>query len=116
CVPNLVLQPLVENAIQRGIAPRPEGGRLELQAQRVQDRLRVVVRDEGTPGPNGHGRAAEGVELTTTRARLQQMYGAGHRFTLEDGPPGSHVLTMEIPFHRAAPCPPRAAEPNTWPA
>jgi signal transduction histidine kinase len=103
CVPNLVLQPLVENAIQRGIAPRPGGGRLELSARRIGDKLQLLVRDEGPPYPNGHSGDPEAVELSTTRSRLQQLYGAGCRVTLEDGPPGSHLLTLEIPFHGGDP-------------
>jgi sensor histidine kinase YesM len=102
-VPNLVLQPLIENAIQRGIASRPGGGRLELSARRIGDKLQLLVRDEGSPYPNGHSGDPEAVELSTTRSRLQQMYGAGCRVTLEDGPPGSHVLTLEIPFHGGDP-------------
>ena len=99
-VPNLMLQPLVENAIQRGIATRPGGGRLELKTHRIADRLQVVVRDEGKPVPNGHASDSEAVELSNTRTRLQQMYGAGHRFTFEADALGTHVLTLEIPFHQ----------------
>ena len=51
-VPNLVLQPLVENAIQHGIATRPEGGRIEISARRQDERLLLHIRDDG-PGLRG---------------------------------------------------------------
>ena len=73
-VPNLILQPLVENAIRHGIAPHAAPGRIEIQAKRENHQLRLGVRDNGGGLPSAG--PPEGVGLTNTRARLQQLYGS----------------------------------------
>jgi two-component system LytT family sensor kinase len=107
-VPNLVLQPLVENAIRHGVAARGGVGRIHVRAERAGDRLRLEVRDNGAglspaPGP----REREGVGVKNTRARLEQMYGADQRFELRNGSRGGAVATVTIPFR---PAPAAAAE------
>jgi signal transduction histidine kinase len=103
CVPNLILQPLVENAIRHGIAPHPEAGRIEIQVQREQAWLRLQVRDDG-PGlsPEQQADLREGVGLSNTRARLQQLYGDAHRFDLGNAADGGLVVTLVIPFREDA--------------
>jgi signal transduction histidine kinase len=75
-VPQLVLQPLVENALQHGIAPRIRAGRLDIIAARRGDQLRLAVRDDG-PGvaPGFSLAAATGLGLRNTRERLHRLYG-----------------------------------------
>ena len=101
-VPNLILQPIVENAIRHGIAPRSANGQIDISAGRVDGMLRVEVRDNG-PGLPAAAAAAgplrEGVGLANTRARLAQLYGPGHGFRLANAPEGGLVVTLEIPFH-----------------
>jgi signal transduction histidine kinase len=101
-VPNLILQPLVENAIRHGIAPFAVAGRLEIKACREQDRLRLEVRDNG-PGlsPEQQNNLKAGVGVANTRDRLQQLYGAAHRFAMATSPDGGLVLTMILPFRAA---------------
>jgi len=75
-VPQLVLQPLVENALQHGIAPRSRAGRLDITAARRGDRLRLAVCDDGPGVAPGFSIAAQrGVGLRNTRERLQRLYG-----------------------------------------
>jgi len=99
-VPNLILQPIVENAIRHGVAPRSAPGHVEISAKRGERALRIQVRDNG-PGlsaitaPDEGFR--EGLGLTNTRARLARLYGAAHRFELEDAPGGGLLVTLEIP-------------------
>ena len=100
-VPNLVLQPLVENAIRHGIEPRAKPGRIHLRARREHRRLKLEVRDNGV-GLSPGGPPAEGVGLSNTRARLLQLYGEGHRFDLGNSPDGGLVVCVELPFHCAA--------------
>ncbi len=99
-VPSFVLQPLVENAIRHGIAPRSEGGRIEIIASRRDGELTMLVQD------NGQGcmqtTICEGLGLRNTRARLEQLYGAGDRLVLTPAPAGGTVVTLNIPFTPAA--------------
>jgi two-component system, LytTR family, sensor kinase len=98
-VPNLILQPLVENAIRHGIEPCSKPGRIELQARRDADMLILEVSDNG-PGLREHGQTEEGVGLSNTRARLHHLYGEAHRFELHRGPEGGLLAQMTIPFHQ----------------
>ncbi len=103
-VPNLILQPIVENAVRHGIVSRIAPGEIEIRASRTGDILRLQVKDNG-PGLHGgeatSGRIKEGLGLTNTRARLQQMYGTAHRFDMADVPEGGLQVTLEMPFDTA---------------
>ena len=101
-LPNLILQPIVENAIRHGIAPRTDAGRIEIAARRFDGSLQVQITDNG-PGLaiNGNnGRILkEGVGLANTQARLQQLYGDDSRLDLANTARGGLSVTLEIPFH-----------------
>jgi signal transduction histidine kinase len=102
-VPNLILQPLVENAVRHGVAPRPEGGRLVVRARRVPAGLEIRVEDDGPGLPTDHcHRAREGVGLANTRARLAALYGPDHEFTLESGPHSGTHAVLRLPFREQA--------------
>jgi LytS/YehU family sensor histidine kinase len=97
-VPNLILQPLVENAIRHGIEPHAKPGRIELRAHRQDGVLALEVCDTG-PGLRG-APATEGIGLSNTRARLRELYGAAHHFQLQDGSDGGLRVRLSIPFRR----------------
>jgi two-component sensor histidine kinase len=98
-VPNMILQPLVENAIKHGIAPRSSGGRVEIDAERQNGLLLLRVSDDGIGLSNGDGETLkEGVGLSNTRARLRHLYGEQHRFELKPLKDGGLMLQLEIPF------------------
>jgi signal transduction histidine kinase len=99
-VPNLILQPSLENAIIHGIEPQSRPGRVELAARRDGESLRIEVRDNGAG--IGAKRIKEGVGLANTRARLQQLYGAAQQFTIANGASGGTVVSLVIPFRAAA--------------
>lgn len=99
-VPNLILQPIVENAIRHGIASQSAPGRIEIRSERLNGMLRLQVRDNGPGLPlDGHSGNPfhDGLGLTNTRARLRKIYGAAHHFELANEPEGGVVVTIEIP-------------------
>jgi LytS/YehU family sensor histidine kinase len=103
-VPNLVLQPLVENAIKHGISRRASAGRLDIEAEARNGTLTLRVRDDG-PGPNGAaapGAATTGIGLRNVRARLEHLYGPEQQLTLAESPGGGALATITLPY-RARP-------------
>ncbi len=101
-VPHLILQPVVENAIQHAVAPRATRGQISIEAKCHNSLLRLEVRDNG-PGitSNGDLPAAKGVGLSNVRARLQQIYGSEFHFELMNAGDRGLTVLMEIPFQRA---------------
>jgi two-component system, LytTR family, sensor kinase len=100
-VPNLILQPLVENAIRHGIGKRSAAGLLEISARRENGRLWLQVRDDGPGIPvNGSKLAGAQIGLTNTRTRLQRLYGEEQTFELRNALGGGAVATLTIPFRQ----------------
>jgi len=103
-VPNMLLQPLVENAVQHGVGQQPGGGAITLESRRNSDRLEVVVRNSG-PRPTGEAFASKdtrnGIGLANTVERLKTLYGDDHRFTLQWPEAGGCQVTIELPFRKA---------------
>jgi len=100
-VPHLILQPVVENAIQHAIAPRATRGHINIEAKRLNSLLRLEVRDNGAGiSSNGDLLGIEGLGLSNVRARLHQMYGSDFRFELMNARDGGLTVVMEIPFQR----------------
>jgi two-component system LytT family sensor kinase len=98
-VPNLILQPLVENAIKHGVSSRAAAGLVQIRARRENGRLQLRVRDDGRGLPDGSGASLkEGVGLANTRARLRQLYGEAHQFELVNAPEGGLEVHLSIPF------------------
>jgi two-component system LytT family sensor kinase len=95
-IPNLILQPIVENAIQHGIATRSSKGILEISTTRVDGTLQVRISDNGPGLPHGF---QAGIGLTNTKARLQQSFGESYRFLLENSNSGGLNVLMEIPAY-----------------
>jgi len=100
-VPNLVLQPLVENALRHGLAPKIGGGRVDVSARQVGGGLTLTVRDNGVGlSPDTLDALHSGVGLSNTRSRLENLYGENHRFEFHTPPGGGLVVTIVIPFVR----------------
>jgi sensor histidine kinase YesM len=99
-VPNLLLQPLVENAIRHGVTPRAETGRVEIRARRSEGLLHVEIRDDG-PGlvANLDEVFQKGLGLANTRARLRQLYGADHGLELHNRQ--GLLVAVTLPYHEA---------------
>lgn len=99
-VPDLVLQPLAENAIKHGIGARTEGATVWINARVEAGALILEVVDSGA-GPAGDDPAPERIGLSTVRARLERLYGSRQSLTLERMPGGGCVARISLPFEEA---------------
>lgn len=95
-VPNLILQPIVENALEHG-ASRTVEGRVEIAARREGDHLVLSVRDNG-PGL-AEGATKGGVGLRNTEERLKQLYGDAGSLTVRSADGGGVLAQIRLPFH-----------------
>ncbi|HKU77910.1 MAG TPA: histidine kinase [Pyrinomonadaceae bacterium] len=98
-VPNLILQPIVENAMRHAIG-HSTSGRVEVTAAPRNGVVRIEVKDNG-PGIQADqladARRGRGVGLSNTQARLAGLYGDAARFELSNNPTGGLVVALEIP-------------------
>lgn len=104
-VPPLLLQPLVENAIQHGLEPKLEGGRVLVKARVEDGRLLVSVADDGLglDAPRRAGRTGNGIALDNIRLRLATRYGESARLQLQPSEPSEHGKTgtralLDLPY------------------
>jgi LytS/YehU family sensor histidine kinase len=102
-VPNMMLQPLVENAIKHGIEPNADDGRVSIEVVREGETLVLRVHD------SGHGALAAktsgtvgGVGLRNTVARLEQLYGSSQSFALRADEAGGTIAEVRLPYHTGA--------------
>jgi signal transduction histidine kinase len=100
-VPNLILQPIVENAVRHGLEPRSARARLEIEALVDSETLRLRVADNGRGLPAGP--IAGGVGLANTRARLAHLYGAAAALDLQPRLDGGVVVTLRVPYRASPP-------------
>lgn len=96
-VPTLVLQPLVENALTHGLAPRRGPGHLDISCRRRADWLVLTVQDDGVGLPLD-GEVREGTGIGNTRARLAAMFGDYYRLELTAAPSGGTLVRATVPF------------------
>jgi two-component system LytT family sensor kinase len=96
-VPNMILQPIIENAIRHGIAQRLGGGHIEVSARRDGAKLHLQVKDDGL-GVSLSENLKTGVGLANTTERLKRAYGGAHNFEIRTAPEGGTLVTFTIPF------------------
>lgn len=100
-VPNMILQPLVENSVQHGISSRASGGEIEISARKLNGTLNLRVQDNGNGFGTNHGESRQGFGLANVRARLQLLYGQAQRIEFESDSGRGTIVDIEIPFQRA---------------
>jgi two-component system LytT family sensor kinase len=98
-VPSMLLQPIVENCLKHGLAPKLEGGRIQLRATNRDNRLRVEIEDNGMgiseeKMPHVY---VEGIGLSNVRERLRVLYGTDFRLSIESRPGEGTVIRIDIP-------------------
>ena len=99
-VPCFILQPIVENAIQHGIAPMEAGGLIETCVRRVGENLWMRVRDNGS-GAASAATKGHGIGMQNTRERLAFFYPGMHEFAAAPLATGGYEVTIQIPYERA---------------
>jgi len=101
-VPNLILQPLVENAVRHGISKQIAIGHLQIDARREDERLLIRIDDNGPGKPNANRnlkrRAKGGVGLANTRARLKQFYGDFEFSIVDRKDREGTTVTLDVPY------------------
>ena len=96
-LPNLLLQPIIENAIQHGIEPHARRGHIVLKSAREGNAMRLEIRNNGDGLPGGT-KPQEGVGISNSRARLQQLYGDQGQFRLANAPEGGLIVSIVVPW------------------
>lgn len=96
-VPNLILQPLVENAIKHGIASLETNGKIRIETRRQNGFIELAVSDNGA----GFNESANdgGIGLKNIQERLERLYGENQRFEISPKPEGGLQVKIKIPFH-----------------
>jgi two-component system LytT family sensor kinase len=102
-VPQLILQPLVENSLRHGLKDGGAGIAISIAARRENGSLILQVADTGTGfrGQGGEAAMNRGVGLSNIRGRLEQLYGSEQEFAIADRPAGGAEVTLRVPFHLA---------------
>jgi len=95
-VPWLILQPIVENAILHGVAPKSGPGRVDILGRVENGSLHLEVLDDG-PGLPENRRVVEGTGLANTRERIAKLYGGAGRMTLSGRPTGGISVEIILP-------------------
>src|SRR6266513_1335585 len=98
-VPSMLLQPMVENCLKHGLAPKLGGGKIELRTTSRDGRLRIEIEDNGVgmseeKMPHGY---VEGIGLSNVRERLRVLYGADFHLDIQSRPGEGTVIRIEIP-------------------
>jgi two-component system LytT family sensor kinase len=96
-VPPLLLQPLVENAIRHGLAPRARGGTVRLSASMAADQLIIVVCDDGEGAEPGRISESNGLGLKSVKRQLDAHFQGQTQMTLDTQPQRGFTVTLRMP-------------------
>ncbi len=98
-VPSMLLQPIVENCLKHGLAPKIDGGKIQLRTTNRDGRLRIEIEDNGVgiseeKMPHVY---VEGIGLSNVRERLRVLYGTDFRLEIESRTGEGTVIRIDIP-------------------
>lgn len=98
-VPNLILQPLTENALRHGIARSADSGTVGISSALENGHVRLTIYDDGAGLPDDwQMKGSAGIGLANTAARLQQLYDDDHQFDIRNRPAGGVEVVIVIPL------------------
>ena len=97
-MPSFLLQPLIENAVEHGLAGQSRAGRITLRARRDNGTLELSVADDGAGLPETGKALEHGVGLNNTAERLKQLYGERSHLTIQNAAAGGVEVTVTLPF------------------
>jgi LytS/YehU family sensor histidine kinase len=100
-VPQLILQPLVENSLRHGLKDGGAGIDISIAARRENGSLILAVSDTGAGllAETTEKMMSRGVGLANIRGRLEQLYGADQEFAIANRPAGGTEVVLRVPFH-----------------
>jgi hypothetical protein len=98
-IPCFLLQPMIENAIRHGIAQSEEGGVIQVEAKRLENRLHLAIKNSGRD-TRVKGQAGHGIGLENTRERLAHFYNKNHQFRAFAPESGGFEVLIDIPYER----------------
>jgi two-component system LytT family sensor kinase len=98
-VPSMLLQPIVENCLKHGLAPKLDGGKIQLRTTNRDGRLHIEIEDNGVgiseeKMPHVY---VEGIGLSNVRERLRVLYGADFHLQIESRPGQGTLIKIDIP-------------------
>jgi two-component system LytT family sensor kinase len=98
-VPSMLLQPIVENCLKHGLAPKLEGGRIQLRTTNHDGRLHIEIEDNGVgiseeKMPHVY---VEGIGLSNVRERLRVLYGTDFNLDIQSQPGEGTIIRIDIP-------------------
>lgn len=99
-VPNMLFQPIIENAVKHGMSDRKDRGAIQVFSEIREGRLLVRISDNGPGIAMDQENTKEGIGLRNVRQRLQQIYHNDYRFIMENGEECGLRVTVEIPYRR----------------
>jgi LytS/YehU family sensor histidine kinase len=101
-VPAFTLQPLVENAVRHAVAPRAQGGQVQILGRVEGDRLLLSVRDDGPGARSESVGEGPGLGLRLVRDRLATLCGESARLSIETGPGSGFAVSVSLPLPQPA--------------
>jgi two-component system LytT family sensor kinase len=98
-LPSMLLQPLIENCIKHGLASKVEGGSITLRARRVEERLHLLIADDGVGIPEAEMATLfdRGIGVSNVNERLKVLFGTDYRLSIDSKPGQGTRIEIEVP-------------------